>query len=237
MLRVMAQAGRFVTFEGPEGAGKSSQIAGLAAWLRQQGMDPLVTREPGGTPMGDRIRDALFGARDHGALPLTEALLMNASRAQHVAELIRPALAAGRLVLCDRYADATLAYQGYGHGLELAVLRTLITMATGGLQPDLTILLDLPVEVGLARKRSAEQELNHLDLQSLEFHERVRHGYLELAGSEPGRWRVLDASAPAGAVQMAILEAVSSCIELGSGAKADGLDARPPAPRRREAGR
>jgi len=217
MLRVMPQTGRFVTFEGPEGAGKSSQIAALAEWLRQQGVERVVTREPGGTPMGDRIREALFGAHDHGALPLTEALLMNASRAQHVAELIRPALTAGRLVLCDRYADATLAYQGYGHGIDLSVLRRLIDIATGGLQPDLTILLDLPVEVGLARKRSAEQELNHMDLQSLEFHARVREGYLRLAAEEPSRWRVIDASRPARVVQRAI----RCLLELGGGASGD----------------
>ncbi|HEX6513338.1 MAG TPA: dTMP kinase, partial [Chloroflexota bacterium] len=106
--------GRFITFEGPEGAGKSTQLRQLADWLRDRGVDPLVTREPGGTPMGDRIREAMFGAQDHGILPLTEALLMSAARAQHVEELLRPALEVGRLILCDRYADATLAYQGYG---------------------------------------------------------------------------------------------------------------------------
>ncbi|MBV8084702.1 MAG: dTMP kinase [Chloroflexi bacterium] len=230
----MPQARRFITFEGPEGAGKSSQIAALADWLRQQGIEPVVTREPGGTPMGDRLREALFGARDHGALPLTEALLMNASRAQHVAELIRPALAAGRLVLCDRYADATLAYQGYGHGLDLGMLRQLIRIATGGLQPDLSILLDLPVEVGLARKRSAEQELNLMDLQSLEFHARVRDGYLKLAATDPTRWRIVDASAPATTVQ----DAIRCFLEPGQGATAHSEDARPPAsrPRRGRAG-
>src|SRR5579872_5464856 len=110
--------GRFITFEGPEGAGKSTQLALLAGWLRGRGVDPVVTREPGGTRMGDRVREAMFGAHDHGILPLTEALLMSAARAQHVQELLRPALAAGKLVLCDRYADATLAYQGGGHGLD-----------------------------------------------------------------------------------------------------------------------
>jgi len=215
MLRVMPP-GRFVTFEGPDGAGKSSQLARLASWLRGRGEAPLVTREPGGTAMGDRIREALFGAQDHAALPLTEALLMNASRAQLVAEVVRPALAAGRLVLCDRYADATLAYQGYGHGLDLAVLRRLIAIATGGLQPDLTVLLDLPVEAGLARKHTGREELNHLDLMSLDFHQRVRAGYLELAAQEPGRWRVIDASRPAEEVQAELRAVLAPIIVRGA---------------------
>src|SRR5436190_23457993 len=114
--------GRFVTLEGPEGAGKSSQLRLLAEWLRGRGLEPVVTREPGGTAMGDRIREAMFGAHDHGILPLTEAFLMNAARAQHVQEGLRPALEAGKLVRCDRYVDATLAYQGYGHGLDRMTL-------------------------------------------------------------------------------------------------------------------
>src|SRR5579862_5076244 len=131
--------GRLIVLEGPEGAGKSSQLKLLADWLRSSGHNPVVTREPGGTPMGDRIRQALFGAHDHSILPLTEALLMSAARAQHVQELLRPALDIGKLVLCDRYADATLAYQGYGRGLDVAMLRQLIAIATGGLQADLTV--------------------------------------------------------------------------------------------------
>ena len=210
--------GRFVTIEGPEGAGKSTQLRLLAGWLRARGIEPVVTREPGGTPMGDRIREALFGSyadgehadgghadgelggTSHGLLPLTEALLMSAARAQHVEELLLPALQAGRLVLCDRYADATLAYQGYGRGLDMAVLRELIAVATGGLRPDLTIYLDVPAETGLARRRSAG-ELNHLDQMELAFHERVVAGYKALIAEEPARWRVIDAARSEDAVQ------------------------------------
>ncbi|MFI5265765.1 MAG: dTMP kinase [Chloroflexota bacterium] len=226
--------GRFITFEGPEGAGKSTQLALLVKWLRQQGTEPVVTREPGGTPMGDRIRAAMFGAsyadgesyadgalpgkkalgpRDHGILPLTEALLMSAARAQHVEELLRPALAAGKLVLCDRYADATLAYQGYGRDLDRDMLRQLIAIATGGLQPDLTVYFDVPAEVGLGRKLQAHGnggELNHLDRMDVAFHERVVAGYRALIDAEPGRWRVIDATRPLEAVQADVREAIAS---------------------------
>lgn len=202
--------GRLVTFEGPEGAGKTTQIRLLAEWL---GNRAVVTREPGGTAMGDRIRDAMFGAHDHGILPLTEALLMSAARAQHVQELLRPALEAGKLVLCDRYADATLAYQGFGHGLDLALLRQLIAIATAGLQPDLTIYLDLATEVGLQRKLKAHGsggELNHLDRMELAFHERVVAGYKQLIAAEPERWRVIDASRSPDAVQSDIRQAIEA---------------------------
>jgi dTMP kinase len=205
--------GRFVTFEGPEGAGKSSQLALLADWLREQGQDPAVTREPGGTPMGNRIRAAMLSSEDFGILPLTEALLMSAARAQHVQEVLRPELEQGRLVLCDRYADATLAYQGYGRGLDLELLRRLIGIATGGLQPDLTVYFDVPAEVGLARKQRAHVEggeLNHLDRMDVEFHERVIAGYRSLIALEPARWRVLDATQPAGAVQAELRALIAS---------------------------
>jgi dTMP kinase len=197
--------GRFVTLEGPEGAGKTTQLRLLADWLRSRGVDPVVTREPGGTRMGDRIREALFGGPESNAdgeapLPLTEAFLMNAARAQHVREVLMPAIEAGRLVLCDRYADATLAYQGYGHGLDLSVLRTLIDVATGGLRPDLTIYLDVPASVGLAR-RFGDGDVNHLDRMEVAFHERVIAGYKELISAEPGRWRVVDGTQPAEVVQ------------------------------------
>ncbi len=197
--------GRFITFEGPEGAGKSTQLQLLAAWFRSRGLDPIVTREPGGTRMGDRIREAMFGSyaegeSDHGILPLTEAFLMNAARAPHVQELLRPAIDAGRLVLCDRYADATLAYQGYARGLDMGMLRQLISIATGGLQPDLTIYLDVPAEIGLARRHS-HGELNRLDREDVAFHERVIAGYRQLIAAEPERWRVVDANRPAEAVQ------------------------------------
>jgi dTMP kinase len=205
--------GRFITFEGPEGAGKSTQLALAAEWLRQRGTKPVVTREPGGTPVGDRIREVMFrpdvadgepASTDHSIRPLAEALLMSAARAQHVQELLLPALEAGKLVLCDRYADATLAYQGYGRGLDRDMLRQLVDVASSGLRPDLTLYFDLPAEVGLARKLQAHGrggELNHLDRMSLAFHERVIAGYRQLIAAEPGRWRVIDANRPLDAVQ------------------------------------
>lgn len=217
--------GRFVTFEGPEGAGKSTQLRLIADWLRERGIDPVLTREPGGTPMGDRIRQVMFGSyadgesapdEHHGILPLTEAFLMNAARAQHVQELIRPALAAGKLVLCDRFADATLAYQGYGHGLDLGVLRQLIGIATGGLTPDLTVYLDVPVEVGLAR-RFGDGDVNHLDRMAVQFHERVVAGYRELIAAEPNRWRVVDATRELGDVQQDVKHLIlSAAKDLGA---------------------
>lgn len=205
--------GRFITFEGPEGAGKSTQLALLVEWLRQRGTEPVLTREPGGTLMGDRIREAMFSSSDHGIMPLTEALLMSAARAQHVEELLRPALEAGKLVLCDRYAAATLAYQGYGRGLDLDMLRQLVAIATGGLQPDLTVYFDVPAEVGLGRKLEAHGsggELNHLDRMDVAFHERVIAGYRQLIAAEPGRWRVIDANRPMEAVQAEVRDAIAS---------------------------
>ncbi|MDE3076607.1 MAG: dTMP kinase [Chloroflexota bacterium] len=200
-------AGHFITFEGPEGAGKSTQLRLLAPWLEQQGFEVVVTREPGGTAVGDRIRGVLFAPEDANILGLTEAFLMNAARAQHVRELLQPALQAGKVVLCDRYADATLAYQGYARGLDLAVLRQLIAIATDGLAPNLTVYLDVPVEIGLARKRRGHgdgEELNYLDRMSAQFHQRLAQGYKALIAEEPGRWQVVDATASPDDVQQAI---------------------------------
>ncbi|MHB8618244.1 MAG: dTMP kinase [Chloroflexota bacterium] len=201
---MMSGAGRFISFEGPEGAGKSTQARLLADWLEGQGYRVLATREPGGTDVGDAIRAVLFGPAGAGLTGLTEAFLMNASRAQLVEQLLRPALAAGTVVLCDRYADATIAYQGYGHGQDLAALRRLIGIATGGLRPDLTIYLDVPAEAGLERKRVAHQdggELNRIDELALDFHRRVVAGYRELMKDEPRRWRAVDARRDPAAIQ------------------------------------
>lgn len=186
--------GLFITFEGGEGSGKSTQIARLAARLRALGGEPLVTREPGGTPLAEGIRALLL---DSSVAPgaLSEALLMEAARADLVHTVIRPALAAGRDVLCDRYADSTLAYQGAGRGLDAAMLAAWNAAATGGLQPDLTFLFDLDPEVGLARRTNAGMSTNRLDRESLGFHQRVRARFLEIAASEPGRWIILDATA------------------------------------------
>jgi len=185
--------GRFVTFEGGEGSGKSTQLARLAARLGRRGLDPLVTREPGGTPVAEGIRALLLDpALEPGAVP--EALLMEAARAELVATVIRPALAAGRLVLCDRYADSTLAYQGAGRGLDLAMLVEWNRIATGGLVPDLTLLFDLDPAVGLSRREDASGVPNRLDRESLAFHTRVRAQYLALSRAEPGRFAVIAAA-------------------------------------------
>jgi dTMP kinase len=197
----------FITFEGPEGSGKTRQAAALADFLRQQGYDVLLTREPGGTQIGDQIRAILSDLKNVAMRPRTETLLFQASRAQLVEEVIRPRLETGGLVLSDRYADSTLAYQGYGHCFDLDELRALIRFATGGLSPDLTLLLDVEVETGLRRKMSGG-EWNRLDAYDLEFHRRVRAGFLELARLEPHRWVLIDAGQPPDAVQAAVREVV-----------------------------
>ena len=199
----------FITLEGPEGSGKSSQLPDLAEFLRGQGWDVLTTREPGGTPIGDQIRQILMRLDNQELHPRTEILLFLASRAQLVEQVIKPALREGKLVLCDRFGDSTLAYQGYGHGLNLDTLRTMLDFATDKLKPDLTLLLDVDVETGLQRKRK-EDEWNRLDAYALAFHQRVREGYHELCRQEPERWRVIDAAAPVEIVtakMMAELEA------------------------------
>jgi dTMP kinase len=185
----------FITLEGPDGSGKTTQIHRLYARLVDAGYEPMLTREPGGSPIGDQIRDILHSLENHEMVETTEVLLYSASRAQLVAQVVRPALAEGRLVLCDRYADSTMAYQGYGRRLDLDALRVMTHFATGGLKPDLTILLDVDVETGLRRKEAAE-EWNRMDQQAIDFHERTRAGYHALAAAEPGRWVTIDASGP-----------------------------------------
>ena len=182
----------FITFEGPEGSGKTSQVAALAEFLRVQGYTVFATREPGGTSIGDQIRAVLFNHENQEMVPRAEILLFLASRAQLVHEVIRPRLAAGDVVLCDRYTDSTLAYQGYGHQIDLNELRRLNRFATGGLTPDLTLLLDVDVKTGLQR-RADDGGWNRLDAYTLAFHQRVYQGYHELARDEPDRWVVVDA--------------------------------------------
>ena len=183
----------FITLEGPEGSGKSTQIRRLAKRLEAMGYPVITTREPGGTPIGDQIRHVLVRLENKELHPRTEILLFLAARAQLVEQLIKPALQDGKIILCDRYGDSTLAYQGYGHGLDLDKLRQMLDFATDHLKPDLTILLDLDVKIGLMRKK-AEDEWNRLDAYEVLFHERVRQGYLQLAAEEPERWRIVDAS-------------------------------------------
>jgi len=198
----------FITLEGPEGSGKSSQLPALAEYLRQEGFEVIVTREPGGTAVGDQIREVLMNLKNVSIVPRTEILLFLAARAQHVEGKIRPALEAGKVVLCDRFGDSTLAYQGYGHKTDLDTLRYLLDFATGGLKPDLTLLLDVPVRDGLERKLDNGAEWNRLDAYAEAFHERVRQGYLELAREEPERWVTIDATQDKDQVQKAMRGAV-----------------------------
>jgi dTMP kinase len=184
----------FITFEGPEGSGKTTQIGLLAAALAARGHTVLTTREPGGTRIGDAVRSLLLNSSHVEMSERAESLLFNAARAQLVDEVIRPALRRGEIVLCDRYGDSTLAYQGYGHGQPLEPLRRIIDYATQGLTPDLTIYLDLDVRTGLERKRAgAESEWNRMEQKALAFHQAVRQGYLQMAAAS-SRWLVVDAN-------------------------------------------
>jgi len=184
----------FITLEGPEGSGKTSHLKPLAEWLAKEGYVVHTAREPGGTSIGEQIRQVIHDLNNMEMHPRTEALLYQAARAQIVEEVLRPRLAAGEMVLCDRYYDSTLAYQGYGHQvIPLDELRQIIRFATGGLTPDMTILLDLDVEVGLARK-GKQDEWNRLDAFTVDFHQRVRAGYHELLRLEAERWVVVDAA-------------------------------------------
>ena len=202
----------FITFEGPEGSGKSTQLPQLAQFLEEKGLSVVRTREPGGTKIGDQIREVLVRMDNTELHPRTEILLFLAARAQLVEELIIPSLQQGKIILCDRYGDSTLAYQGYGHGLDLETLRAMLQFATGGLKPDLTILLDVDVLTGLKRKKIKE-EWNRLDAFELSFHERVRAGYKILAEQEPERWKIVDATQDPDQVQMEIRALVLDAID------------------------
>jgi dTMP kinase len=203
--------GRFITLEGPEGAGKTAIAKRLVGELERRGREVVSTREPGGTRLGERLRSILLSQRtEEGAAPVdprADALLFNAARAQLVAEVIRPALERGAIVLCARFTDSTLAYQGYGAGLPLEQLRAVAEVATGGLVPDLTVLLDVPPTVGLGRKRGASRNRFEASFD-LAFHERVRAGFLALAAAESARFRVIDSARPIDAVAADVIAAV-----------------------------
>lgn len=198
----------FITFEGPDGSGKTTQLQLLHRYLVRAGCPVLLVREPGGTDIGDQIRNVLHDTRNVSMLPNAEVLLYSASRAQLVGQIIRPALEAGSVVLCDRYAEATMAYQGYGHGLDLELLKAITTFATEGLRPDLIVYLDIEIEEGLRRKKSSFQagqgEWNRMDQKELEFHRRARAGYLQMVSAEPGRWFALDATRSIASLQHSI---------------------------------
>lgn len=214
MTATSGRRGRFISFEGPDGAGKSTQLRLLTARLETAGHQVLCTREPGGTPLGEQLRALILPSADTTNDPVAELLLLNAARAQLVAQVIRPALASGVVVLADRYADATLAYQGYGRGGNLQELRTVIAIATRGLQPDRTILLDLPIDASLSRltRRGVD---NFFDRMGPEFRQRVRDGFLALARAEPERWVVVDGSQAVEVVAQYIWERVEPLVQAG----------------------
>jgi len=183
--------GIFITFEGIEGCGKSTQAERLRDFLAESGLEVVLTREPGGSAIGEKIRTILLDPANEAMVPLTELLLYEASRRQHMAEVIEPALKAGKVVICDRFYDASTAYQGYARGIAVNDVERLNLIATGGKRPDVTIILDLPVEDGLKR---IGRDLDRIEGEGVEFHERVRAGYLEIAAREPGRVKVVDGS-------------------------------------------
>ena len=190
----------FITLEGPEGSGKTSHIPSLVEYLREKGHTVFPTREPGGTSIGEQIREVIHDLKNQEMHPRTETLLYQAARAQIVEQVFKPRLAAGEIVLSDRYYDSTIAYQGYGHQQDLEQVRALVKYATGGLVPDLTVLLNVDVEEGLRRKKK-DNEWNRLDAYTVEFHQRVHAGYLEMVQAEPNRWVVVDANQKWEAVQ------------------------------------
>ena len=209
--------GIFITFEGVEGSGKTTQVERLADRLRQAGRSVVTTREPGGTPISDRIRAVVLDRQNVEIHPHTEALLMCAARAQLVQEAIRPSLDAGRVVICDRYSDSTFAYQGYARGQDLATLRNINYFATGGLVPHLTVLLDLPAEVGLQRRHGASganSPMNRMDRLALDFHRSVAAGYHSLAQTEPDRWRLVDAQGSVDDVAAGIWEIAAAFLNI-----------------------
>ncbi|MBI4469771.1 MAG: dTMP kinase [Acidobacteria bacterium] len=210
--------GRFITFEGIDGSGKTTILQRIDEVLRSSGLRYQVTREPGGTPIGYEIRTILLNAAHHQLVPSTELLLYAADRAQHVSQLIQPALQAGRHVLCDRYADATIAYQGYGRGHDLEWVQRLMEFATGGLKPDLTVVLDLEVEIAQRRVRTRSGNLmpmfaDRLDAETLEFHQRVRNGYLRLAEQEAERVHIIPAAAEIERVAEMVYELVVNALQ------------------------
>lgn len=190
----------FITLEGPDGSGKSTQTKWLLEQLKRDGFEAVFTREPGGTEISNQVRSILMNMKNKSMFPRTEILLFCSARAQLVEQIIKPSLVEGKIVISDRYADSTLAYQGYGHGFDLKTLTDLLNFTTDNLWPDLTFLLDLPAEKGLQRRISNRDEWNRMDDYQLEFHQRVREGYLKLAALQPNRWVVIDADKEAGSV-------------------------------------
>ena len=216
MAEKNTEQGVFITLEGPDGSGKTSQIPLLAEYLKDEGYQVVTTREPGGTQISDQIKDVLKSMQNKAMHPRTEILLFCSARAQLVEEVIRPSLLEGKIVISDRYADSTLAYQGYGHGYDLALLRSLLNFATGDLWPDLTLYLDLDAEEGLNRRRSGGDQWDRLDDYALAFHQRVRMGYREMVAASPQRWKMIDACQTPSQVQSDLRQTVAAYLEKHS---------------------
>ena len=209
----MANRGIFITFEGTDGAGKTTQIERLTADLRQTGYDVCLTREPGGTPISEQIREMLLNPDHSEMAATTELLLYAASRAQHVSEVIKPALEAGKVVISSRFADATVVYQGYGRGLDLERIHHLNRIATDGVTPDVTFVLDLPVEIGLQRVQNSRGGLDRLEREKIEFHRRLREGYEIIAKQEPERLKIIDAQVSPEQVYTQIQKAIQPFLQ------------------------
>ena len=203
-----------ITFEGSEGSGKSTQISMLAAYLSDRGLPVLVTREPGGTRIGEQVRKCIHDVNNTEMTAEVEVLMYSASRSQLVDEVIKPALVDDKIVLCDRYSDSTIAYQGYGRGLDLETLYAITSFATGGLRPDLTLLLDVEVQAGLARRADDISDMNRMDLQTAAFYQRVCDGYMTMVANEPERWIVVDANRSTRDVQMDLRSLIIERLEL-----------------------
>ena len=218
------KSGLFITFEGIEGCGKTTQITRLASSLEQQGFDIVITREPGGCQISDKIRSILLDSNHEAMVPETELLLYTAARAQHISQVVRPALDQGKIVLCDRFCDATLAYQGFGRQLNIETINHLNLYACQGISPNMTLLLDLPVETGLGRARSRNAQSEHLDedrfeQESLEFHQRIRDAYLHLSQQQSKRIKVIDATGDLNTVYRRIDNTVTPFITAQLGDK------------------
>ena len=205
--------GLFISFEGIEGCGKTTQALLLAKWLKSRGHQVVVTREPGGTPIAEKIRKVLLDSKNHRMSPLTELLLLQASRAQHLAQVIIPALKAGKIVICDRFADSSTAYQGYGRGMDLEMVKQLNQIAVDGCWPKLTLVFDLPVEQGFARAAGRKRVLDRMEKQEKAFHQKVRRGFQEIAKAEPARVKTLDGSFPPDVIQAAVRQLVINCLK------------------------
>ena len=204
----------FITFEGSEGSGKSTQIHLLAEFLQKRGILVTTTREPGGTRIGEQVRDCLHDVSNNEMTSAAEVLLYSASRSQLVEQIIRPALANNHVVLSDRYADSTIAYQGFGRNLDLDTLFRITEFATGGLIPDLSLFLDVDVKNGLKRRSAGGSEMNRMDLQTIAFYEKVREGYLQLASKDSDRWKIIDANRSVKLIQKGVRKVVLERLNL-----------------------